>query len=119
MSLQLVFISIFFAVSGQLFIKHGMNKLGKLYLTRDTINTIIKIATNKFVIIGFASYGISVPIWLVVLNKLDLSLAYPLVSSSYILIALFSKAFFKERISKLRWLSMAIIIIGVILLSNS
>lgn len=119
MSLPLVFISIAFSVTGQLLIKHGMNKTGKLYLTKDTVNTLKKIITSKFVILGLASYIISALIWLVVLSKLPLSLAYPLVSSSYILIAIFSKVFFKEKISGLRWLSMVIIIIGIVILSNS
>ncbi|MBS3095350.1 EamA family transporter [Candidatus Woesearchaeota archaeon] len=119
MSLILLFTSIIFSVAGQLLIKHGMNKSGKLYLTKEPLVSIKKIITNKFVVLGFMSYGISAIVWLIVLNKMPLSLAYPLVSSSYILIAIFSTLFFKEKIPSLRWLSMAIIIIGIILLSNS
>lgn len=119
MSITLALVSIVFSVTGQLLIKHGMNKTGKLYLTKDTINTIKKIITSKFVIFGFLSYVISAFIWLIVLNKLDLSVAYPLVSSSYILIAVSSKLLFKEKIPKLRWLAMVIIMMGVILLANS
>jgi len=119
MSLTLLFTSIFFSVIGQLLLKHGMNKTGKIYLTKDPAGSVIKMIKNKFVVLGFLSYAISSAIWLIVLSRLELSLAYPIVSSSYIFIAIFSKVFFKEKIPILRWISMVIIIIGIILLSNS
>ena len=117
MSLILLFTSVTFAVIGQLLLKFATKKTGVLTLTTNTVNTIKKIIGNKFIVLGVLSYGISALIWLVVLSKLDLSLAYPLVSSSYILIAILSRIFFNEKVSKLRWLSIIIITIGVILLS--
>ena len=119
MELTLVFISIALSVVGQLLIKHGTNKTGELHLTNNIIGTVKKIAMNKFVVLSFFCYGLSAAVWLVVLNKLDLSLAYPLASSAYVFIAIFSRAFFDEKISKLRWLSIAVILLGIILLANS
>ncbi len=119
MALSLVFTSIALSVVGQLLIKHGTNKTGQLHLGSNLFGTLGKIATNKFIVLSFMMYGLSAAVWLLVLKKLDLSLAYPLASSSYIFIAVFSKVFFKEKISKLRWLSMVIIILGIVLLANS
>ncbi|MBS3108740.1 EamA family transporter [Candidatus Woesearchaeota archaeon] len=119
MSLALLFTSVVFSVTGQLLLKYATTKTGELHLTKNTFNTLIKIFTNKFIILGLTSYVISAMLWLIVLSRLDLSFAYPLASSSYILIAITSKVFFKEKISKLRWLSIIIIMLGVVLLSNS
>ena len=119
MSLILLFTSVTFAVIGQLLLKYATTKTGELHLTKDTKNSLIKIISNKFIILGVGSYGLSALLWLIVLSKMDLSLAYPLVSSSYILVALASKIFFNEKISKLRWISIIIIMLGVILLSTS
>ena len=62
---------------------------------------------------GFACYGIATLLYLKVLARLDLSLAYPTVSLGYVLVIVMSKVFFKERISPARWLGVVIICAGV------
>ena len=111
--LLLLAVSIVFTVAGQLMLKRGVN--GQ-HLTLMTLRLFI---FNPFVILGFLSYGASLLLWLVVISKLELSYAYPLVSSNYFFITLLSKVFFKEHVSKKRWLSISIIILGVILVSLS
>ncbi len=116
----LLFIGIIIGVFAQISLKHGMHKHGKVKLTFKTfIKDVFKIYINIFVIIGMLSYFVSFLLWLIVLSKLDLSYAYPIVSINFALVALSSKIFFKERVSKKRWLSIFIIIIGVILVTLS
>ncbi|MEK6941065.1 MAG: transporter [Nanoarchaeota archaeon] len=118
--LSLAFISILLAVFGQLSLKYGMIRHGEINLK---INTLVKdffhVFTRPFVMLGVVLYGLSGIIWIVVLSKLDLSMAYPLVSVSYVLVALLSKFLFKENISKLRWVSIIVIMIGVSIVSLS
>ena len=116
----LLFTGIFLNVIGQLVMKSGMNKRGKLKLHLKTlIPDIFRIYFNIHVIIGVLCYGISFFMWLAVLSNIDLSYAYPLVSVNFVLVALFSKMVFKEEVSKKRWISIFVILLGVILVTLS
>jgi len=57
--------------------------------------------------------------WSTILSKIDLSIAVPIASLSYILVPLSSIIFFHEKIPPLRWLGILIILSGVILVSLS
>jgi uncharacterized membrane protein len=50
---------------------------------------------------------------------MELSLVYPMVSVAYVLVALFSWYYFKENLSVIRWAGIALIILGVFLISRS
>jgi drug/metabolite transporter (DMT)-like permease len=58
-------------------------------------------------------------IWSVLLSKIDLSVAVPIASLSYILVPLVSTLFLKERVSILRWSGVLFILAGVIFVSLS
>ena len=57
--------------------------------------------------------------YLFALSKLPLSIAYPMLSSGYVLVVLMSKIFLKEKVSLRRWLGVFIIIIGIFIIFNS
>ncbi len=113
-------LSLTFGVTGQLLLKKGMMKTGKMNVfSGGFIKNVWKMFTNPFVFIGIMFFGASSLLWLVTLSGLELSYIYPMVSLSYVLVALASKFFFKEKVSKMRWVSIAVIILGVILVSSS
>lgn len=58
-------------------------------------------------------------IWSGVLSRIDLSVAVPIASFSYITIPLVSVVFLRESVSVLRWSGIGFILIGVILVSLS
>lgn len=58
-------------------------------------------------------------IWSTILSKIDLSVAVPIASFSYVLVAIVSIIFLGEKISSLRWLGIFFILIGVIFVSLS
>jgi len=58
-------------------------------------------------------------IWSSVLSKIDLSVAVPVASFSYILVPLASIIFLHERVAFLRWIGIFLILGGVILVSLS
>ncbi len=57
--------------------------------------------------------------YLFALSKLPLSIAYPLLSSGYVLVVLLSKIFLKEKVTLKRWMGVFIIIIGIFIIFNS
>lgn len=119
-SLFYIFISIIFAVAGQLLLKKAMVEMGPITLTfGDFVPLIFRFITKPFIIAGLALYGIGTIFWLSALSRTELSYAYPMISISYVLIFIASWIFFHERISMTRALAMIIIIFGVYLISKT
>jgi multidrug transporter EmrE-like cation transporter len=111
-------VSILLAVIGQLLMKKGMMLFGAFPVSQ-LLQKIIPIFLNPYVFFGLACFGLSSVFWLVVLSRLELSLVYPMVSVAYILVAFASWFFFKENVTLVRWMGIAVIVLGVILISRS
>ncbi|MFC1478038.1 hypothetical protein ACFL57_01100 [Candidatus Margulisiibacteriota bacterium] len=119
-SVVMVMVPVLIGVVGQLFLKHGMLQIGTFAITAAALSaTFLKVITNFSVVFGFFLYGLSAFLWLIVLSRMDLSFAYPLLSVGYILILIFSWMFFKENISIVRWSGVLVICFGVYLISRS
>jgi len=114
----LIFINIILAVSGQLAIKAGMKQVG--YIKGANFMPLILAAfTNPYVILGLFFYVLATVTWILVLSRVDLSFAYPLLSLGYILILILSVTVLKETVSFVRILGTLLIIVGVILIFRS
>lgn len=111
-------VSILLAVAGQLLMKKGMIVFGTFPVSK-LLQNIIPMFMNPYVFFGFACFGLSSIFWLVVLSRFPISLVYPMVSVAYVLVAFASLIFFKEQVTMLRWLGIATIIAGVIIISRS
>jgi len=118
-AIVLVLISTLLGVLGQLSLKQGMKNIGNFEIKDFLSNKVFKLITEKFVVIGIASYAIATLLWLVVLSKAELSFAYPMLAIGYILIAIFSKIFFGENVTFVRFLGILLISLGVFLLLKS
>jgi drug/metabolite transporter (DMT)-like permease len=114
----LLFVSVSLAVLGQLLMKRGMQIFGTFPVSQ-LLYKIIPMMLNPFVFLGFCAFAVSSLFWLVVLSRFDLSLVYPMVSAAYVAVALLSWAFLGETVSLARWIGIAIICFGVILISRS
>lgn len=110
--------SILLAVAGQLLMKRGMMAFGTFPVSQ-LLFKVIPMFLNPWVFVGFVCFGLSSIFWLVVLSRMELSLVYPMVSVAYVLVALFSWYYFKENLTVVRWLGIALIILGVFFISRS
>lgn len=119
-NILLILFSVSLAVFGQLFLKKGMLAIGEIPLNFATPFFLLSRIFSSFkLFLGFSLFGLSSIVWLVVLSKVELSFAYPMVSMGYILTILLSWKYLGEAISPLRWLAVLIICSGVFLLSRS
>jgi multidrug transporter EmrE-like cation transporter len=107
-------LAILLGVAGQLLLKRGLSARPTLHLS-----ALPTLATDPFIIGGFASYGFSTLLYLNALGSLPLSLAYPAVSLGYVLITLLSNRLFDEVITRRHWASILIICLGVAVLGLS
>lgn len=114
----LVLIAVCFSVTGELFLKAGMNQVGLIQLA-TLASDLGRTITNGRVITGFASIGVGAVFWLAALSRVQLSWAYPMLSLGYVLVLLFSSIVLREPVSMVRWLGAGIVIIGVFLITRS
>ena len=77
---------------------------------------IIRLIKNKSVVAGVVLYGLASVIFVSALKHGELSILYPLVSTTYIWVALLSIKFLDERMNQHKWLGIFLIIIGVCIL---
>jgi len=68
---------------------------------------------------GMFCYGASLCVWLAALAKAPVSVAYPMLSIGYILVAWASVVWLGETLSPAKMLGIALICIGVVLVSRS
>lgn len=120
-SLFLVLASVMAGVSGQLCLKAGMDQIGAL--TAGSISavaqTALRVATTPLIFAGLSFYVLGSAFWLLVLSKLDLSLAYPMLALTYVLIPLAAQFILGEQVPTLRWLGVGVIFVGVIIVAQT
>lgn len=114
----LILVNVFLAVSGQLSIKAGMKQVG--YITsQNLIPLLMSSLKNPYVIGGLVAYTLAAGTWIVVLSRVDVSFAYPMLSLGYVAILILSIIFLNETASLLRILGTGFIIFGIILIFRS
>ena len=85
----------------------------------DVFSFVINIIPSPFLWLGLFSVLLMFTLWSTALSKIDLSVAVPVCSLSYITIPLVAQFFLHEKISPLRWLGILIVLFGVVLVSMS
>jgi len=114
----LLFVNVVIGVIAQISLKKGVNNANIGNFSEEGLVSIChRLFFNSNVWFGGILYALSIFNWIIVLTKIDLSFAYPAISSSYFFVALISKLYFKEYVSWKRWLSIAIIILGITILA--
>lgn len=75
--------------------------------------------SSPFLWAGLVTVALVFIIWSTALSRIDLSVAVPIASFSYILVPLVSIVFLHEEITVLRWMGILFVLSGVILVSLS
>ncbi|SAL62161.1 4-amino-4-deoxy-L-arabinose transferase [Caballeronia peredens] len=117
------FICILIGVSlnacAQLLLKAGVNAVGHFDITPANVLPVgIKIATQWPIIGGLACYVLSVVVWIVGLSRVDVSIAYPMLSLGYVVNAFAAWYLFGEVLSMQRLVGIGIILVGVVVLAR-
>lgn len=115
-----IFVGICLNAVAQLLLKAGTNAVGAIHLTAQNWFAIgAKLATQLPIIGGLTCYVVSVIVWIIGLSRVDVTIAYPLLSLGYIINAVGAWYFLGEAVSLNRMAAIGIIIIGVIWLTKS
>ena len=114
----LLFFNVLLTVIGQMLLKKGVLTIGRINNFRELIPKLTQVIFNPFVISGISIYCFTTFVWLVILSRVKLSIAYPMLSIGYVLVIPFSWLVFKENIPKLRILGAIFICIGIYLVAQ-
>ena len=99
--------------AANILIKAGMRHMGSL-AGRPFIDVGLGMIANPFLICGVISFAVTLALYSLVLSKMNLSVAYPVMTSlGLLVVTTFSWLFFSEKISFLQWSGYIFIIAGV------
>lgn len=119
-SILLLVLAIFLAALGQILLKKGMLSVGAFSTENFTlVGYFLKSFANIYVLGGIFFYVLGTLVWLLVLSRLPLSLAYPCLALGYVIVAILSKYLFGETITFLRWLGIITVCLGIFLISRT
>ena len=94
---------------GQLEFKRGADNL------QFDLNMLL---TNYHLILAVAVYAVSTVLYVIALNKGQLSILYPILATSYIWTLIFSNVFLKESVGLVSWAGVFFILLGVSLIAT-
>jgi len=118
--IPLILFAILLNTLAQLALKAGMGRIGYFAFSWNNLTSIsLQVATNPFILAGLVCYVLSVVIWLLVLSRVDVGVAYPMISLGYIATALAAYFLFGEHLTAMRITGIMVIMVGVYLVART
>lgn len=100
---------------GQLLFKMGSARINVSSLSEFLGSALL----NPILIFAVALYGGTILVWIYVLNKLPLSIAYPVTGLAYIIVPVLSYYVLGEKLSPMLLVGSFFILIGITLVARS
>jgi multidrug transporter EmrE-like cation transporter len=113
----MIWISVTLSAVAQILLKQGLSELQKSRKDGDSL--VWGVVRQVYIWLWGVCFVLATALWLLGLQKLELSYAYPLVAFGYVLVNLMSTFFFKESVNTNRWIAVTVIGLGVILIAGS
>ena len=111
----LLILCVTLAATGQIAMKAGMNEVGEI--TGEDLahpgDLIVRVLESVWVVVGVLLYLISAIFWLVVLSRVPLSVAYPMIAIAYPVVVALSWLLFDESVRWIAWVGVVLIVAGV------
>jgi len=114
--LLMLLISIALGAAGQLLFKGAARQLPP-FAELGLLRLILTMFTTPLILAGFCCFFVSSVLWILALRAINLSLAYPLVALSYVIIFIGSYYLFGEPLGLRHWLGALLIVGGIVLIN--
>ena len=119
-SFSLLMTGVLLNAGAQLLLKAGTNAVGVFAFSSDNLVPVgWKLATEPHIVGGIGCYVISVIVWIMALSRVEVSIAYPMLSIGYVVNALAAWYLFGEAVTLTRLAGIGIIIVGVYIVARS
>ena len=120
LTFSLVLAGVLLNAAAQLLLKAGTNRIGAFSFALENVVPIgVKIASSPHVLAGLSCYAVSVVVWILALSRVQVSIAYPMLSIGYIVNALAAWALFGESLTAQKLVGIGFIVVGVVLVGRS
>jgi len=119
--LGLIVLSVACSALAQMALKTGMSNASvqSALAAQNWPDLIWRSLVNGYTVSGLSLYGLSVMVWLLVLARIDVSVAYPFVGLGFILTMVLGAVLLHEPVGTMRVIGTLLVAIGVILISRS
>jgi len=118
--LGLILLTVTLSACAQLALKLGVSKPKMANAMQTGIaDALITAATSPLIWSGLIIYVLSVAMWLWVLSKVDLSVAYPFVGVSFLVTLAFGTLLLGENVTPMRIIGTLFITVGCVLVGRS
>ena len=116
----LVLISVCTMSGAQLLLKKGLQIVDFPSGLSGLVSFFAKAFSNGYILTAIFLVGVTALCWMLAVSKAEhLSQLYPFMAISYVLVALFSWWLFGESVTVWRWMGIAMICVGVVLVARS
>jgi multidrug transporter EmrE-like cation transporter len=106
--------------AAQLLLKAGTNAVGRFEFVPQSIGpAALRLASEPHILGGILCYAVSLVVWVMGLSRIDVSIAYPMLSLGYVLNAAAAWYLFGEPLGPMRIAGVGFIVLGVWLIARS
>ena len=117
---SLILFGVLLNASAQLLLKAGTNAVGRFeFAAANIVPMATRIAFEPHILAGVACYAVSLVVWIMGLSRVEVSVAYPLLSLGYVINAVGAAVLFGEAVGAMRVAGIVFIIVGVSLIARS
>ena len=119
--LLVLLIGLVFESTGVVLLKKGMTRIGDMQtVSAAEIGRVIKSgATNPQILLGVFFEALFFGCLLILMSKADISFLWPLTALSFVFATFAAILFLGERVSAIRWVGVALIVLGAAFISYS
>ena len=119
-SFSLIFVGVMLNAGAQLLLKAGTNAVGHFEFSSANILPVgWKLATDWHILTALSCYALSVVVWTLALSRVQVSIAYPMLSLGYVVNAIAAWFLFNEAFNPAKVAGIGVIILGVIIISRA
>jgi len=106
---------------GAILMKMGANNIGPAEISSfsQLIGFLFRMLTNFVLVAGIFLYFLSALTWSYLLTRLDISFVQPILALTYVVTPILAIFLLGEHMPPLRWLGIAVIILGVFIVART
>ena len=118
--IMFILISVLLSGAAQLTLKYAVDRVGPGGIDPTQPGaSLMRIASEPTIWLGLTLFGLSAAVWMIVLSRTSLSFAYPFAAMTYVLILAIDLFVLRVDVPPLRWLGVAFIMTGIVLVSRT
>ena len=112
--LMILFVMLVFETFGVIMLSTGLKALDgpKAYTAVEIVKLVIRVVTNKHIILGVAFEAVFFIGLLIMMSNADVSFVWPLTSLTFVFSTLAARFVLHEQIDALRWAGVILIVLG-------